>query len=120
MFSTRALLQTAITPSRQPYTRTVRRGRPNGEDLGSLSRSLHRSAFEVGALGGRSHLLKFQWLAEMGKEFRCISGLKEPFVEKISGDQDLGGNWIENRRRIQATQTLLPFPTSIMNTMQIQ
>ena len=52
MFSTRALLQTAITPSRQPYTRTVRRGRPNGEDLGCLSRSLHRSAFEVGALGG--------------------------------------------------------------------
>ena len=52
MFSTRALLQTAITPSRQPYTRTVRRGRPNGEDLGCQSRSLHRSAFEVGALGG--------------------------------------------------------------------
>ncbi|MHC2502567.1 hypothetical protein ACVI8K_009483 [Bradyrhizobium barranii subsp. barranii] len=26
-----------------------------------------------GALGGRSHLLKFQWLAEIGKEFRWIS-----------------------------------------------
>ncbi len=52
MFSSNAVLQTAITPNRQPYTRTVRRGRPNGEDLGCLSRSLHRSAFEVGALGG--------------------------------------------------------------------
>lgn len=34
-----------------------------------------------GALGGRTHLLQFQWIIKMGKDVRCISSPKVSFKE---------------------------------------
>ncbi|QQN66762.1 hypothetical protein JIR23_14275 [Bradyrhizobium diazoefficiens] len=47
----------------------------------STDATRRRASFKQahGALGGRSHLLKFQWLIEVGQGFRCSSNRKVPF-----------------------------------------
>ncbi len=36
--------------------------------------------YAFGALGGRSHLLRFQWLIRADRIIRCLSSIKVPFA----------------------------------------
>ena len=51
--------------------------------------------YALGALGGRSHSRRFQWVAEMGKEARCISRQSVLFRPSTSALR-CSGIWTES------------------------
>src|SRR6266700_1406670 len=54
--------------------------------------------YMFGALGGRSHLLGYQWLANICRTKRCISNPRVPFRKPLSGQASRRGL----RRRVRS------------------